>query len=295
MDETRKVAIRVGAFVVVTFVTLILMIAFVSRMQMKKAGFNLHIKFNFLNNLGINAPVKIAGGIPIGFVSDIYQKDLQTYVTVFIKKELENKIPKRPETIFTIFSSSLMGQKYINVVIPKSEEGDEFLKEGDEWIGIDPPSIDQMMLAFSSWFDGKNGGQVIAEIMQQTQIFISNLNAIASENRTDIRLTVKQAKESFATLATQLDLLMAKLTILSTNFSDISVKNKEDIEIMLANLAQISREMNTITQRVNSGKGTVGKFLTDEELYKTANETLVNARDLFQKLKLNPWMLLYKE
>jgi len=295
MEETRKVAIRVGAFVVVTLVVLIVMIAFVSRMQMKKAGFNLHIKFNFLNNLSINAPVKIAGGIPVGFVSAIYQKDLQTYVTLYIKKDLQDRIPKRPETIFTIFSSSLMGQKYVNVVIPPSQEGDEFLKDGDEWVGIDPPSLDQMMLAFSSWFDGKNGGQVVAEIMQQTQQFIANLNAIAAENRNDIRLTVKTARESFTTLATQLDLLMAKLTILSTNFSDISVKNKEDIEIMLANIAQISREMNTITQRVNSGKGTVGKFLADEELYKTANETLVNARDLFQKLKQNPWMLLYKE
>jgi phospholipid/cholesterol/gamma-HCH transport system substrate-binding protein len=295
MEETRKVAIKVGAFVVITLVTFIVMAAFVSRMQMKRAGFNLHIKFNFLNNLSINAPVKIAGGIPVGFVTDIYQKDLQTYVTVYLKKDLENKIPKKPETIFTIFSSSLMGQKYVNVVIPPSEEGDEFLKDGDEWRGIDPPSLDQMMLAFSSWFDGKNGGQVVAEIMQQTQLFISNLNAIAAENRSDIRLTVKQARESFTTLASQLDILMAKLTILSTNFSDISVKNKEDIEIMLANIAQISREMNTITQRVNSGKGTVGKFLADEELYRTANETLLNARDLFQNLKQNPWRLLYKE
>ena len=295
MEETRKLAIRVGAFVVVTLVVFIIMVAFVSRWQMKQAGFVLNIKFNFLNNLGINAPVKIAGGIPIGFVSHIYQKDLQTYVSVYLKKELENKIPKKPETIFTIFSSSLMGQKYINVVIPPSEPDDEFLKDGDEWVGIDPPSLDQMMLAFSSWFDGKNGGQVLAEIIQETRQFISNLNAIAAENRSDIRLTVKQAKDSFATLASQLDILMAKLTILSTNFTDISTKNKDDIEIMLANLSQISREMNTITQRVNSGKGTVGKFLADEELYKTANETLVNARDLFQKLKQNPWLLLYKE
>ncbi|MDH4200804.1 MAG: MlaD family protein [Spirochaetia bacterium] len=295
MEETRKIAIRVGMFVVLTLIVFIIMAALVSRWQFKKAGFVVHIKFNFLNNLGMNAAVKIAGGIPVGYVTEIYQKELQTYVTVYLKKELENKIPKKPETIFTIFSSSLMGQKYINIVIPESKEGDEFLKDGDEVTGIDPPSIDQMMLAFSSWFDGKNGGQVLAEIIQETRLFISNLNAIASENRNDIRVTVKQARESFSTLATQLDILMAKLTILSTNFTDISTRNKNDIEVMLTNLSQISREMNTITQRVNSGKGSMGKLLADEELYKTANETLENARDLFQKLKQNPWLLLYKE
>jgi phospholipid/cholesterol/gamma-HCH transport system substrate-binding protein len=262
---------------------------------MKRAGFVVNIKFNFLNNLGVNAPVKVAGGIPVGYVSAIYQKDLQTYASVYLKKDLENKIPKRPETVFTIFSSSLMGQKYINLTIPPAIEGDEFLKEGDEWVGVDPPSLDQMMLAFSSWFDGKNGGQILAEIITETKLFISNLNAIAAENRSDIRLTVKQARESFTALTQQIDVLMAKLTILSTNFTDISTKNKDDIQVMLANLSQISSELNTITQRINSGKGTVGKFLSDEEIYQTANDTLANARDLFLKLKQNPWMLLYKE
>lgn len=295
MDETRRLAIRVGLFVILTFTVLIIMVAFVSRWQMKRAGFVVNIKFNFLNNLGVNAPVKVAGGIPVGYVSAIYQKDLQTYASVYLKKDLENKIPKRPETVFTIFSSSLMGQKYINLTIPPAIEGDEFLKEGDEWVGVDPPSLDQMMLAFSSWFDGKNGGQILAEIITETKLFISNLNAIAAENRSDIRLTVKQARESFTALTQQIDVLMAKLTILSTNFTDISTKNKDDIQVMLANLSQISSELNTITQRINSGKGTVGKFLSDEEIYQTANDTLANARDLFLKLKQNPWMLLYKE
>lgn len=295
MEENRKIAIRVGIFVVTALIVLVVMVAFVSRWQMKKAGFVLNIKFNFLNNLGVNSPVKIAGGIPVGYVTRIYQKNLQTYVEVYLKKDLENKIPKNKDTVFTIFSSSLMGQKYVNLIIPEAKEGDEFLKNGDEWTGIDPPSLDQIMLSFSSWFDGKNGGQVLAEIIQETRQFIGNLNAIAAENRTDIRLTVRQARESFTSLMSQLDVLMAKLTILSTNFTDISTRNKNDIEVMLANLSQISREMNTITQRINSGKGSIGKFLTDEELYKNANETLANARDLFQTLKENPWKLLYKE
>jgi len=295
MDETRKTAVKVGFFVLVSVLIFVMMLLFFSRWQTQKSGFTVKVKFGFLNNLSVNAPVKVAGGLNIGYVSKIYQEDLQTYVDIFLNKELENRIPERPETIITIYSSSLMGQKYVNVVIPPVTEGDQFLSDQDEWIGVDPPSIDQMMLAFSSWFNGKSGGEVLAEIMQQTQLFISNLNAIASENRSDIRMTVKQAKDSFAVLAQQLDELMGKLTLLSTNFTDISTRNKQDIEIMLQNLSQISREMNIITQRINSGRGTVGKFISDDDLYNNANETLAAARDLLRKLKEDPWRLLYKE
>jgi len=295
MEETKKTAVKVGLFVIISITVLILMIIYLSQWQIKKAGFYVNLKFNFLNNIALRAPVLIAGGITVGYVEDIYQKDLETFVRVYLDKELEGKIPKRPESMFTIFSSSLMGQKYINLTIGEAQEGDEFLKDGDTYVAIDPPSIDQMMLSFSSWFDGKNGGQVLAEIMHQSKLFISNLNAIASENRSDIRVSVKQARESFTTLAVQLDLLMSKLNILTGNVSDITTRNKVDIEIMLENLAQISRDMNIITQRINSGRGSVGKFVSDDELYKNANEAVLNARDLFKMIKDKPWMLIYKE
>lgn len=295
MEESKKTAIRVGVFVILTSLTFVSLIAYVSRWQVKRAGYTIDVKFAFLNNLAVNAPVKIAGGIPVGYVKDIYQKNLETYVRIYLDEDLKGKIPKRPETIITIFSASLMGQKYINIEIPEEQEDDVYFEEGDEWVGIDPPSIDQMMLAFSSWFDGQSGGQVLAQIMQETKLFISNLNAITGENRKDIRLTVKTARESFTTLSEQLDVLMGKLTILSSNFTEISTRNKQDIEVMLKNLAQITEDMNLITQRINSGRGSVGKFVSDEDLYNNANEAILNAKELFQVIKEQPWKLLYKE
>ena len=114
-----------------------------------------------------------------------FQKDLKTYVTISLNKDLKNKIPKRVETVFAIYTTGLMGQKYINITIPDAKPNEVYFADGDEWVGIDPPSIDQMMMAFSSWFDGKNGGQVLAEIMKETETFLANLNGIVNENRGD--------------------------------------------------------------------------------------------------------------
>ncbi|MDH5718283.1 MAG: MlaD family protein [Spirochaetia bacterium] len=295
MGTSRNTAIYVGLMVVIGAIIFITSLAILARWRVAAEGFSIDLQFSFLNNLSEGASVKVSGGIPVGYVKSIYQKDMQTYVKLYLNNDLRDKIPKRPETQFGIYTTGLMGQKFINITIPPAQEGDEFIQPGDVYKGIDPPSIDQMLMVFSSWFDGKSGGQVLAEIMQETERFISNLNAIASENRQDIRLTIKQARESFSNLSDHLDILMKKLNILSENFSDISTKNKQDIQIMLENMSQISKDLNLITQRINSGRGSVGKFIADENIYENTNEAIENAKELFKLLKEKPWLMLYKE
>ncbi|HRP70519.1 MAG TPA: MlaD family protein, partial [Turneriella sp.] len=265
MDKERKIRLTVGIMTLVSLATFVALLAILGRWQMAGDGLKINLRFRFLNNLSTGAPVRISGGLPVGFVESIYQKDLKTYVQISLKKELLNKIPKRAETVFAIYTTGLMGQKYINITVPDGKENEVYFQSGDEWVGIDPPSVDQMMMAFSSWFDGKNGGQVLAEIMKETETFLSNLNSIVNENRGDIRTTIKQARASFTSLSAQLDTLMQKLNILSKNFTDISNQNKQDIQIMLENMSKISRDLNLITQRINSGRGSVGKLIQDEE------------------------------
>lgn len=295
MGEKKKNAALVGIMVIVGTVLFVVMLAVLARWKTGEEGFTIDVQFDFLNNLATGAPVKISGGIPVGYVESIYQKDLKTFVRLYLNNDLKGRLPKRAETQFAIYTTGLMGQKYINVTVPEVEETDTFYEPGDKVKGIDPPSIDQMMLAFSSWFDGKNGGQVLAEIMKETRQFIANLNEIVGENRNDIRLTIKQARTSFTNLSEQLNVLMAKLNVLSANFTEISSKNKRDIQVMLANMSKISRDLNLITQRVNSGRGSVGKFVSDEALYHNANQAVINAKELFRVLKEKPYLMMYKE
>jgi phospholipid/cholesterol/gamma-HCH transport system substrate-binding protein len=294
MDKEKRTRIAVGLMTFISLATFIGLLAILGRWQVSGEGMRLSLRFRFLNNLSTGAPVRISGGLPVGYVESIYEKDLRTYVQISLRKDLRDKIPKRAETVFAIYTTGLMGQKYINITVPEPKPDDTFFKDGDEWVGIDPPSIDQMMMAFSSWFDGKNGGQVLAEIMKETETFLANLNGIVNENRGDIRQTIRQARESFGSLSAQLDTLMQKLNILSKNFTDISNQNKQDIQIMLENMSKISRDLNLITQRVNSGRGSVGKLIQDEELYKNANEAAYHARELFRKLEENPSLFLNK-
>ena len=295
MTEIQKTSIRVGLMTIIAIVLFLVSLAFISRWKAGNNGFKVNIKYKFLNNLSEGAPVRIAGGVNVGYVEKIYQKDLETYVTIYIDNILQNKIPKKPETRFDIFTQGLMGQKYINLYVPDAQEGDIFYKDGDVVIGIDPPSIDQMLISFSSWFDGKDGGQVLAQIVQETKIFISTLNEIVSENRSDIRLTVQHTRESLSTISVQLNVLMTRLNLLTADLADISKQNKEDIKIMLQNISLISSDLNEITKKINSGKGTIGKIVQDDQLYDNLYQTAKNANELFYKLKKEPWRLMFKE
>ena len=62
---------------------------------------------------------------------------------------------------------------------------------------------------------------------------------------------------------------------------------KSSIKDALAQLNQSTIALNNILTQVNSGEGTIGKFLYDDSVYKNLNE-------LSSDLKANPWKLLYR-
>ena len=293
MKDNKILAIRVGLMTMLSGLLFIGAIIFISQWQLSTKGFTMNIQFSFLNNLAVGAPVRIAGGINIGYVQKIYQKNLNTYVRVYLKNSLRDKIPKNEKTYFAIFTQGLMGQKYINLHVGETKKGDQYYQPGDAVIGIDPPSIDQMLLSFSSWFDGKSGGQVIAQIIHETKLFINTLNSIVTENRKDIRLTIVSTRKSVGRLSKELEILVKRLNVLSGNLIDISSKNKADIKHTLENLAFVSQDLNLITKRITSGRGSIGKFLADDQLYKDAYATIRNAREFFDLLKREPWRLVY--
>ena len=205
MNQNKKTAIIVGFTVLFSIFLLLLTMAILSKWQIGTEGFTIKVKYTFLNDIMIGAPVKLSGGIKVGFVNDIRQEGVETIVELHLNDTMRKKIPKSPKTKISIFTTGMMGQKYINLTIPKLSEVEtkEFLKPGDLVRGVDPASIGQIMLSFTSWFDGKNGGQVLAEVVKETRSFVHGLNGILTENRQDIRETVKLARLSFGKLSTQ--------------------------------------------------------------------------------------------
>lgn len=280
---------KVGLFITVSFTVFIVIVGVLAKINVSQSGYRLKIYFGFLNDLRTGAPVKIGGGIKIGQVESIAQSGEKSEVNVWI----DNKYKLIKAAQFAIFTTGLIGEKYINVFVPPSADVGKFLSDGDKIYGLDPASFDQMMLTFQSFFQDKKGGEILAEIFQNSNKFVGNLNNIVNENRYDIKTSVLAAKAMLATLNDETKNFMIQLNILTKNLSQLSEKNKEDISITLRNISETTSSLNKIIHRIDTCRGTLGRLLTDEEIYNNLKDASISAKHLFYSLDKDPSKLLF--
>jgi phospholipid/cholesterol/gamma-HCH transport system substrate-binding protein len=282
---------KVGIIITASFTIFILIIALLAKINVSRSGYELGIYFGFINDLSIGAPVNIAGGIKIGQVIDIRQSGEKTEVLVWI----DNKYRLIRDTKFAIFTKGIIGSKYVNVFVPPSVNVDDFLSDGDKVNGIDPPSFDQMMLIFQGFMQDKSGGEMLAEIFKNSQQFVENLNTISKDNKGDIRQAVMAAKASIMVLSNEMKRFMNELNRFTGNMSTLSEKNKQDITIIIRNMSEISSNLNKMIQRLEQGRGSMGKLMNDEEIYYNLRDASRSARELFERLKDDPSKLFFKQ
>ena len=152
-----------------------------------------------------------------------------------------------------------------------------------------------MMLTFQGFMQDQSGGEILADIFQNSKMFVENLNEISADNKTDIRKSVLAAKSTIVMLSQQTRILMEQLNKLATNMAFLSEKNKEEISITLRNLSELSRSLNKIVFRLEKGRGTLGKLLTEEEVYNNLRDASIYAKDMFKSLKKDPSKLFFRQ
>ncbi|MBN1499369.1 MAG: MCE family protein [Spirochaetes bacterium] len=282
---------KVGMMITFSFTVFIVMVAVLAKFNVSRSGYNIKLYYSFLNDLRVGAAAKIGGGIKIGEVKDISQSGDKTIITLWI----DNKYKLTKSTTFAIFTTGLIGEKYINVIVPSIQTNEGYLKDGDVKYGIDPASFDKMMQTFESFMTDKSGGEILADIFQNSSRFVDNLNSIAEENRSDIRSSVTTTRVMVYDLQAQTKIMMEELNKLAKNSAEISEVNKEDIKITLRNLSETTDNLNKIIYRLENGDGTLGKLITDDEIYNNLRDASIYARDLFEMLKKDPNKLFFSE
>jgi phospholipid/cholesterol/gamma-HCH transport system substrate-binding protein len=280
---------RVGLLITVSFTIFIVLVGLLAKINVSRSGYSLKIYYGFLNDLREGAPVKIAGGFKIGAVDSIKQSGEKIEVNVWI----DNQFKLIKSTQFAIFTTGLIGEKYINVFVPPSTDVSSFLKDGDIVYGIDPASFDQMMLTFQGFLHDKQGGQILAEIFQNSNKFVDNLSRIVEDNRYDVNKSVLITKSMVTNLNEETKKFMEQLNVLTANLLQLSEKNKEDVSIAIRNLSEITARLNKIIFRIEEGRGTLGKLLEDEEIYDNLKDASESLRDAAKSVKQDPSRLLF--
>lgn len=251
---------KVGIFTVIGLVLLTTIILYLSGFNpAKDEDYNFDITFNQVTGLKPGAGVSYAG-IVVGRVQAIEAYKDKAKVTVEIKGGTQ--IAK--DSLFTINSDGLMGEKFISIMPPQHPSG-VYLVGGESVQGVDEKGLDYLLAQAGTTLEG-------------VQELIKSMNTIlGSEN----------VQNSLIQTAVNLNELTGNMNELMQVMSDLAVNNQQDIDKMIKNLSAMTTSMasaaDEIDQMINdfSGDGQTAENM------KMAIANLVATSESIQKMAAN--------
>lgn len=294
MNIHRRKAVRAGVVTLLSFILLVGALLIYVNHSRDSEGFHVNLKFNFLNNLSEGAPVLFAGGIKVGRVEKIYQRNLQTFVRIYLEDRLRGRIGAE-NTVFTIFSNNMLGQKYISLTYHPGRDIGEPISDNAEIFGISPPSVDRMMLTFSKFFQKDDAAEIISDLINQTERLQRNYAIIFQENKEDLNIAMKKSFSLFRRLSERMRNVQQEFNIIGKTYVETGHERREEMKSILENLTLISKNMREISEVFEKQKGSLSRITQNEKLMRESKEVMQYSKDFINCLSEKPWVLIYKE
>jgi len=143
MADKSRLELRVGLFVFIGLIILIIFILSIKGIKSFTSTYNLNIVFGFVNGVKIGAPVRLAG-FDVGEVKDIkifFDEDIKKMrvnILVGIKKGVNVPL----DSTVWINTLGLLGEKYIEIMPGSNEVA--FYRPGETIIGSDPVAMHEV-------------------------------------------------------------------------------------------------------------------------------------------------------
>jgi phospholipid/cholesterol/gamma-HCH transport system substrate-binding protein len=313
----RKDEVIVGIFVTIAVVVGIVGTLYLARRGWTKS-YPMFARFDWGQQLKVGQPVYLAG-VQIGYVQ-VVELDPEGYLDVKMAIDRGRKVPEG--STVTVISEGIFGDKSVAIkpcrrfqppvggvdaargakppapAAPAADQGPvcrpgAFLAANDTIpTGRGAPTIDDILFKMDTVTGSlsdvartvkiefvTNGG--IAELRKtiaSTNALVTNLNDVANT----------QSKALTATMASLRRTLNAidSATVDSTMHS-LSAASKS-LASLTRNLDSSSARVNSILQKADSGKGTVGLMLNDPGVYNNLRALLARLDSLTADIKANP-------
>lgn len=227
-------------------------------------------------------------GLTVGKVAKINID--QTTGKLVVEIIMNNPIQISKESVATIYSPSLIGDKAISID-PKFGATD-FADNGATLKGeVQPEMTDQLM------------GQVeplkqkMEVMLESTNKMLESINGILDQQmQNDLKQAVSELNGTLAasrklmtTTQPKLDSAMDNLNVMSSEFASLSTKmNSLDIQSTFDNLDGTTQNMNKLLASIQNGEGSIGLLLKDERLYSNLANASKELEELLRDLKENP-------
>ena len=241
---------------------------------------------------------------------------------VRIDEEIQDTIHE--DALFYVTSQSVLGESIIS--IDPGSPDKPTLEDGAIVEGVDPPRLDLAFAMMYELLEGMTGllrdnredlGDLLgsaASLIRQADAFFTehddrldrmmvNLETattqtndlLATANDTmngRVQRVLRNLDSTLASVSRDIDPILTEVRSLSTKADDamdaLGPEQRQQIQEILADADRSVADARAIVAHIRSGRGTVGAFVMDEEIYDDVQEML---RDL----KHNPWKLFWRE
>ena len=268
-----------------------------------------YVTYNKIDGIVKSTPIYFKG-LKVGQVEKLSLIRTDSANRILATLLIDNKITLSKSSEAMIVSMDLLGGKAISLNIPSLVDP---IFEGDTLIGTEETSLSASI------------AEMITPVKNKAENVMVSLNHVLGElEKVLADGGTKNLSNGIADLAgimhnlnntsKQLDALIAaeknKIGNITTNMEALSLtlkNNQKDIEASLKNFKNItdslaaaplkstidqlnktSVQLASITQKIDKGEGTAGKFINDKELYDNLNKSSLELQMLLKDLQKNP-------
>ncbi|MCK4904711.1 MCE family protein [bacterium] len=272
---------RVGIFFIITIFLTIAVIFLFGKIRPFRRGYTFTTNFNHVAGLKSGDDVRLAG-LKVGEVSSLEETEEKILVKLWIQER--TKIAR--DSRITIAQVSVMGGKYV-AISPGRTKAKPILPE-ETVEGYDPPVFEDIVSQFGETWDelkdvlinlsdsilktSDETRQILQENRESVQKLIISLNQIA-DNLNNIVADVEKGEGTIGKLVKEEELYEETLqTIkqLQETLKDARVTIKD----IKPHLKATMENMESITDKLERGEGTLGKLITSDELYEKGKSVI---------------------
>ncbi len=300
---------KVGVFTCLAILLFLVALIATTNITVILRGYTINVLYKFVGDLKAGSPVKMAGGLKIGYVKDLQRSGNQMNVKLWIA----DKVTVDQKALFIISSSSLMGDRYVDVEL--ENPSGIFLTNNSIITGISPISLDALSIKVGNAVNSLFGGSMNTEDIQRsfTHLFKNTSDLMYELNNTirtsepDVQKAVKSTADSLMVFNVQLKSILISLERSSKNVEKFSDVNLDKLNASIADLQlsarsfqkaakdleEVAANSKSITAAIKNQNGVAGKLIYDKKMAQKLDNILDNMEVFSQKIKQNPKSLMW--
>jgi phospholipid/cholesterol/gamma-HCH transport system substrate-binding protein len=253
-----------------------------------------YVQYDNVEGLPSSAPVTI-NGLVVGRIMGIAL--IPSTGKLRVEIQVKDDFPISKSSTIDIYEPGLIGGKQIQIV-PNLQDP-IMAVTGDFFKGRNVPGLTSLVGEKLTPLQEK-----IEKVAEDFDLLLININDILDEkskanlresiaNLNDVTSEFKKTGNSVNQILDKnqanINKSLTNLSKTSANFAKISdTLSKAKIGQAIKSLEQSLKGVDRIITNLEQGKGTMGKLLTDDQLYKNLNQTSSELELLLQDLRLNP-------